>query len=152
MVVFGSSLFGKVYAVRGVCHVATRFLHVFFVPLVPTSSWLVFDEPRASFFGTGGEGHQLKSIHWGSVAAAWIRSFLSVCAVAASIVGATVVLLDRASGDIVGAWALVALAIAGIWLSYRLTRATPDVVVRVLERSGVPPDLIARVGGAFQKS
>jgi hypothetical protein len=144
MVVIGASLFGKIYAIPGVCYVATRFLHIFYVPFVPTSSWIVFDEANASFFSTGWQGHQLKRLHWGSIVAAWVRSFLIVCAILFVIVTATVFLLDRPIGYTVGAGTVVVLAVAGIWLSYRLAKPTPDLLRRLFEQSGAPPDLVER--------
>jgi hypothetical protein len=66
IVVFGSTLYGKVESVPGVCHVATRFLHFFFVPLFPTGSWLVVDKRERA--EGGAEAIKLPAMHWGSVA------------------------------------------------------------------------------------
>lgn len=42
MIVFGTGLYGSVDKVPGLCRVATKFVHVWYVPLFPTESWIVF--------------------------------------------------------------------------------------------------------------
>jgi hypothetical protein len=44
MIVFGSGLYGKTDEVPGLFYVATTFGHLWFIPLVPTRSLLVFKE------------------------------------------------------------------------------------------------------------
>lgn len=51
VVFFGSRLMGKVDAVPGLFHVATRFGHVNFVPLFPLQSYVVLSEQGTSFRG-----------------------------------------------------------------------------------------------------
>jgi len=41
MIVWGTRLFGGVDKVPGICHVATKFFHIWYVPLVPLASWIV---------------------------------------------------------------------------------------------------------------
>jgi hypothetical protein len=42
LIPLGTRRFGRVDDVPGVCHVATVFFHVLYVPLVPLRSWVVF--------------------------------------------------------------------------------------------------------------
>jgi hypothetical protein len=44
MLIWGTSLYGKVDEVPGVCWVATQFFHLWFIPLVPMGSQAVFDQ------------------------------------------------------------------------------------------------------------
>jgi hypothetical protein len=93
VVVFGSTFYGKVESVPGVCHVATRFLHFFFVPLFPTGSWLRLDDRELT--GGGDDAIRLPRVHWGSVGVAWLRFFLLVAAGVLGIISATKLALDR---------------------------------------------------------
>ena len=49
--VFGHRLYGKVDAIPGVGHVATKFFHIDYLPLVPTESWLVTQQSGKSWRG-----------------------------------------------------------------------------------------------------
>lgn len=44
MIIYGTRMFGRVDTVPGVCYVATRFFHIWFIPLIPLSSMLVLDD------------------------------------------------------------------------------------------------------------
>lgn len=72
MIIFGTRLFGKVDAVPGMFHVATKFFHINFLPLIPTGSWLVVDQNGSSWRGVE------IPVSMKSVAVAWIR-FLLCC-------------------------------------------------------------------------
>lgn len=73
MIIFGTRLFGKVDKVPGLFHVATKFAHVNFLPLIPLEGWLVLEQD-----GSQWRGLQIP-ISMKSVAVAWIR-FLLGCA------------------------------------------------------------------------
>ena len=71
MVIFGTRYFGycdKVYSPDGseVGQVATMFVHVMFVPLIPLQSWFLLGDER---------GVKI-SMSLKSVLVAWVRSFL----------------------------------------------------------------------------
>jgi hypothetical protein len=51
MIIFGTRLFGKVDQVPGVGYVATRFFHIDYLPLVPSQSWLVFQQTGKTWRG-----------------------------------------------------------------------------------------------------
>lgn len=66
MFFFGDAYFGRVDWVPGMFYVKTRFLHVWWVPLVPRESWVVEDD------GQGKHGHRIH-LSWKSVFVAWSR-------------------------------------------------------------------------------
>ena len=142
VVVFGSTLYGKVESVPGVCHVATRFLHFFFVPLFPTGSWLVVDDRKLA--EGGADAIQLPSMHWGSVGIAWLRFFLLVATFILGIISATKLGLDRPLTQTVPMILLGIACAAGFLASYRLTRASPQSLEVLRGVSGVPSALLAR--------
>jgi hypothetical protein len=142
VVVFGSTLYGKVEAIPGVCHVATRFLHCFFVPLFPTSSWLVVDDLELT---AGGEDIiRLPSMHWGSVAVAWLRFFLLAATFLLGLISVTKVGLDRPLGQTLPVILLGLVCAAAFVASYRLTRAKPAALAALRAINGVSSALLAR--------
>src|SRR5438105_761381 len=64
-------LFGKVDQVPGVCHVATEFFHIAFLPVVPMRSWLVIAGTETDVLIY--ESYEAMPIprNWKSVAFAW---------------------------------------------------------------------------------
>ncbi len=44
MILYGTRLYGYCDAIPGVGHVATRFAHIWFVPLIPLEGFFVFEE------------------------------------------------------------------------------------------------------------
>ena len=68
MLVFGTDFFGKVDEVPGVFHVATRFDHVFFLPVLPLRSYVILH-------GTGKPPLGVKiKMSFRSVLLAWTRT------------------------------------------------------------------------------
>lgn len=72
----GRKLFGRVDQVKGLFHVATQFGHIFFVPLIPMTSYIVFDgtESLEKF-----RGIEIK-MSLKSVLAAYARAFFILAA------------------------------------------------------------------------
>jgi hypothetical protein len=142
VVVFGSSFYGKVESVPGVCHVATRFLHFFFVPLFPTGSWLMLDDRELA--GGGDGAIRLPSMHWGSVGVAWLRFFLLVAAAVLGIISATKLALDRPFAQTAPMIVLGVVCIGAFIASYRVTRANPQSLEALRGVSGIPSAVLAR--------
>lgn len=72
----GRKLFGRVDQVEGLFHVATQFTHIFFVPLIPMTSYIVLDstESLGKFRGV-----EIK-LNLKSVLAAYFRAFCILAA------------------------------------------------------------------------
>lgn len=66
---YGTRLSGKVDACAG-SYVATRFFHIYYIPLIPLSSWLVLGEDRA----------MPMPMQWRSVLAGYLRGALTIAA------------------------------------------------------------------------
>lgn len=142
VVVFGSTLYGKVESVPGVCHVATRFLHFCFVPLFPTGSWLVVDDRELA--EGGADAIRLPSMHWGSVGVAWLRFFLLAAAGILAIISATKLSLDRPLTQTLPIIVLGVVCAAGFLASYRVTRATAQSFEALRNVGGIPNALLSR--------
>lgn len=51
VIIWGSSNYGKCDEVPGLCHVSTRFGHLYYIPLIPTQSFAVISEDEHGFRG-----------------------------------------------------------------------------------------------------
>src|SRR3954468_4659567 len=67
LIIWGSRLYGKVDEVPGMFHVATKFGHLWYIPLIPIGSHIVLEQSGRSWRGmpVGLSGK--------SVLAAWLR-------------------------------------------------------------------------------
>jgi hypothetical protein len=71
MLYSGTELFGSIDRVPGICHVATRFDHVFLFPFIPSRSYLLLWPVR----GRKARGIRIR-MRWRSVFLAWGRGLL----------------------------------------------------------------------------
>ena len=78
VIIWGQRLYGRVDRFAG-SHLATRFAHLYYVPLIPLSSWLVLEEQTDGQFVGVQVPLQLRS-----VLAAWLRVGSIVAAIAAT--------------------------------------------------------------------
>ncbi len=125
MIVYGVRKFGKVDALENGAHVATQFVHIWFVPLIPLKTHLVVSED-----GNNYQGIPLP-FSFKSLLAAWLRCFLVF-----STLGALAVMFAAiAEGEIEGLDAVIAAPIAGVAaaaliatfvLSYRFFKPSPE--------------------------
>ena len=142
---FGHHYFGKVDSIPGLCHVATRFFHINFVPLIPLESSIIL-----AVTDKGGNPKTVKTaLSFKSILVAWLRAALYV------VLFATIVFSVAATGHcfldgprktnvlgLAAAWGMTAAAAVVIWLTYRLTRASYDRTLRLGEELGLPPEQI----------
>jgi hypothetical protein len=68
--IFGDDYFGRVDSVPGLFCVKTRFLHIWWFPLVPRESYLFLDQESA---GRGFDGIRVP-LRWKSVWFAWLQA------------------------------------------------------------------------------
>ena len=61
MIIWGTRLYGKVDGIEGIGYVATKFAHIWYIPVIPLSSWLVLAEHGEGWRGIP-IGFSLKSI------------------------------------------------------------------------------------------
>lgn len=141
MIVYGTRLLGKVDEVPGLFHVATRFFHVSFLPLFPTSSWIIVDGSKQSgIMSSSWSGLQLPTLSWSSIGTAWLRTLL--------IYGAgALVYLAFATGHegppkLVAPLLMALLCVAAFFYSYRLNRMTLERIEEFAQTPGVPRELV----------
>jgi hypothetical protein len=78
-IVWGSQLYGKTDEVEGIGHVATRFGHLYYVPLIPMGSQFITGHEGDNYFGAP------IPLSFKSIGIAWLRT-ISVIAVIFSLV------------------------------------------------------------------
>ncbi len=150
MIIFGGRLFGKVDEVPGVAHVATKFFHVNFIPLLPLSSWVVLHgSQKSGLLGSSWRGFELSGIRWGSALMGWLRCGLVIGCAALALVG----LASMGESRWQGAAALLLAAAAGgaLWYSYRLTRATAESLRSLSQDANCPADFIQHARAALAR-
>jgi hypothetical protein len=135
VIVWGSKIMGKVDVVPGLFHVATKFGHIYYIPLIPTATFVVLSQDSTNFRGVP-IGLSAKSI-----LVAWLRTGLFLAAMIATCVTA-VFAGDKhgpgLAGPLVAAvllWALFALT----WHKF-VTRASFSRARSLGERIGMTPE------------
>lgn len=135
LIIWGSRLYGKVDEVPGFGHVATRFAHVWFLPLIPMGSVFVIEQSgnawRGASVGLSGK----------SVLAGWLRIWLPLAACVLGIMGVAM-LNDRRGSPAIGAVELTAALLAAVgavlvWTHRSFTRASYERAREIAERVGL---------------
>jgi len=123
VIIWGQRMYGRVDRYAG-AHVSTRFFHLYYVPLIPISSWLVLGTNDDDSF----QGIQVP-LSLRSVALAWTRvasvaAGIGAIAAAASALGGH---HPSSTADVVGAMIYVMAAIGlGILAWQKLGRLTKE--------------------------
>jgi hypothetical protein len=133
----GTRACGKVDEVPGLFHVTTRFVHLYYVPLIPVGSFLL--QPADERHGRPGEPLGLNAK---SIAFAYLRTGL---AFATAVCGfAAVAQLGLDWGNVAAA-GLAAAGCAAAWrYSYWLSRPGVRRALRWADRLGLEPETVAR--------
>ena len=110
VIIWGSRLMGKVDVVPGLFHVATRFGHLNFLPLVPMGTYLILSQDGSGFRGMP-IGFSFKSMMM-----AWVRTGLFIAAVIVSILA----MVEVADGKN-QSWVIRVSIAVGLWAVFALT-------------------------------
>ena len=135
-IVWGTRMMGKVDAVPGVGHVATKFFYLQYVPLIPVETYLVFREVGEQIHGV--------QIPFSpkSILVAWLRTGCVVAAVGLCIAGVIAISeRHRADGAIcfVGAALLVGAFIYSYYFG-PICRAGYNRAMDLARRANVGPE------------
>ncbi|NBD11595.1 MULTISPECIES: hypothetical protein [Corallococcus] len=133
MIIFGSRLYGKVDEVPGLGYVATKFGHLYYVPLLPLEGWLVVGED-----GNGWRGQAIP-MSGKSVLVAWARVVFLFVGLGALFGGLTM-LSGQVSGLTISLALVSVLCIAGLIASYTwrpFTHASPERALEIAAQAGI---------------
>jgi hypothetical protein len=144
MIIFGTRLFGKVDAVPGLFHVATKFAHVNFLPLIPLEGWLVFGEE-----GNGWRGIQIP-MSGKSVAVAWIRFLLIVGGLLSLLFGFIGMNSMQSGGGVMIAVGGLSLgAFIGSYFWKWISRADAERALELAALAGIPEEGLDQIRVSF---
>lgn len=138
IIIFGSRLYGKVDEVPGLFHVATRFGHAWYLPLIPMGSYLVLGRQ-------GGEQHGAYiGLSVKSLLIAWLRVVLFIAAAGCVIAAIMLGTAAPHRGAAAAPWwpyALAAPILLGLWLwammGEAFRRASYERAMALSERVGL---------------
>jgi len=128
MIVFGKRLYGKVDLVPGLFYVATNFVHIWYVPLVPLGSNLIIHEDKE-----GWQGMPL-GLSFKSFLVAWLRG----ASIAGAVIFAIFALGEPGSRYWIRAGICAATFVITKWAKV-FTHASPDRARELAERVGLSP-------------
>lgn len=145
IIIWGSRLCGKVDAVPGVCHIATHFGHLYYIPLIPMKSVIVW--------GSTPEGEQVSAFHWSikSILIAWVRTALYLALIPA--ITAVFLAFDLKQLEIVPLLLGVLVPIL-LYLTYRLPyigRASAEQATVIAEAPDLPDHIRQRLVESIKK-
>ena len=132
IIYYGTRLFGKTDIVPGNCHVATCFLHLYRVPLIPMGSWIVTAQKGSKWQGIK------TSLSIKSVLMAWLRAATILATLTAAILVLPELSRVAVRPELLAPHVAVALvSLAGLFASYRLSTASPKRACELLLKLGV---------------
>jgi hypothetical protein len=130
VVIWGTTHAGKVDEVPGgMFHVVTRFGHLYYIPLIPTGSFLVLEKTADGGF----RGTQIP-FSFKSLLAGWLRAFSIVALIGAGI-GLIVTLADNKAMPLawIAPFVIALLAATALVLTYKLKYFTQASYERAKE-------------------
>ncbi len=138
VIIWGTTQAGKIDEVPGMFHVITQFGHLYYIPLIPTGSFVVLEQlPDGGFRGTS-IGLSFKS--W---LVAWLRAGC-VLAIIASIIAGIVVVAEAKNQGVNWGWVgPVVIGISSITLlilTYKLkffTHASYERAIQLAQKVGL---------------
>jgi hypothetical protein len=135
----GKKFAGKVDQIPGVLYVATRFEHVFTVPVIPLASYILLEQSEQ---GGGLRGRKI-GLSYKSLLAAYGRPALLLGGVSFAVLGlmllvtALLSLTGATPLTIFGAFLFSGAGFGGYFLSHRLLRASPKRALELAEIAGI---------------
>lgn len=139
-IICGNQLYGRVDKIPGLFSVATKFFHLYYVPLIPFESWLIIDGTETA---EGFQGRKI-SLSGKSILLAWMRAAAVVCSIGAVFWGLIAVADMNKKGvtSPVSAALLLVSSLFMYWVSTRLGRPNFARSVLLAEELGLPAELI----------
>jgi hypothetical protein len=136
IIIMGVRMAGKVDAVPRVGHVATKFIHLYYVPLIPLGTFLVKTD------AAGAESEQPLPMNGKSILVGWLRTVGWVVLLAGGV-AAVLGVVHRDPGRV--AVGLIGALVAGIFvlLLYRLrfvVHAGYERALEIARQAGLPPE------------
>lgn len=136
MLITGTLMAGKVDSIPRIGYVSTRFFHLYYMPLIPLASYLVFSE----------DGDEINGVpiphHPKSILVGWLRGASWLTLVAAPFIA----VLALGDGDTLiastalGLWVLAALMLPTLHYWRAVREASYERAVQLASRAGLSPE------------
>src|ERR1051325_1234812 len=131
IIIWGSRLYGKVDEVPGMFHVATKFGHLWYIPLIPLGSHIVLEQT-----GRGWRGMPVP-LSGKSVLAAWLRG-AGIAGMIASAIGMAATAKDPLGLMVAGAVFTVAAVLTIFGFVFKgLRHASYERALELSEKLGL---------------
>jgi hypothetical protein len=130
VIIWGTTQAGKVDEVPGgMFHVVTRFGHVYYIPLIPTASYLVLEKTA-----DGGFNGAPIPLSFKSILAGWLRGG-SIAAMIAAVIWLAITLTSARAAPLAWVWPVLILVVAPLVLlvTYQLKYFTAASYERAKE-------------------
>jgi hypothetical protein len=136
VIISGTRMAGKVDAIPRIGYVSTRFFHLYWVPLLPLESFLVFSEDGDNINGVP------LGLQWKSVLVGWLRGASWLTMVVAPVL-AVLTFADHhhIQGSIaLASWALAAALLPLLHYFPGIREASYERAIELAERTGLSPE------------
>jgi hypothetical protein len=148
IIYYGTNFFGKVDSVPGVFHVATKFGHIYYLPLVPSQSFLVLERTSSGIRGIP------IPFSWKSMLIAWVRVAFGAAAVI-SLIGLISLLNGRYTAMEVVLTSLTLVAGVGVvvwsYLMHRVGRASYERAIELADYADFTEEGMIAIGESLGK-
>ncbi len=151
IVVWGSRLCGKTDAIEGVGHVATKFGHLYYIPLIPTGSFFVTSENDDGGWSGAKIPMSMKSlaIAWGRTACIFVPLLVSIFGL--GLIGGASTLMQVFGGLFIGGTLLVSLVVFLLLGSGFVRDASYERAVEIGNELGFDPGLMVHLDRQYGK-
>jgi hypothetical protein len=149
IIIYGSRFTGKVDAVGDLFHIETEFGHIYYIPLIPMRSYLVFEK-------SGGRIRGLPvSMNWKSVLVCYLRVYLGLQAMVTGImlIAASQATRVPVMDIVVTALLLTASAAGFIWTYFMqgIGRASYERAIKIAQDAGLNEHGMIQIGAHYGK-
>jgi hypothetical protein len=150
IIIWGQQMFGKTDHVGNLFYVRTQFFHVWYIPLVPLTTYIVL---AGSEQGTGFKGMQT-SMSMKSVLFGWLRAACVIAAIVSLIAGFINLIsyLDKNNTDDLALVFLCGGVLAGAvllyWLTVHFSKASYHRAVELASELGLSEQAVAQLYAA----
>ena len=147
LLIWGSRLYGRIHDVAGLFHVATRFGHIYYIPLLPDGSYAVFKDEDGQPVAVKIR-FRIKS--W---LTAWLRALLSISVLSGAIISLVYTMDPKLRASF--GWDTIAIpliALIALVASYRLPwfrKASYAEAVMIREEIGLAESLCILIDAAY---
>ncbi len=146
VIIWGSRFMGKVDEVEGLFYVLTKFGHLYYIPLIPTESYLVFEETEDGIRGAS------IPMSFKSILMAWFRAALVLGAICLAVLALVMMAEENQTMNSVGFGVLCAASIGLFFLTKTakmFTHASYDRAKQLAQNAGLDQEIMMIIDALY---